>query len=162
MGLARRSRRIFRCGAACSAVLPTSQADFTATTRRGPASIPMGNIPTVPGFEVQSAPTPFVKLDAGALNGGARGMQALAAGIGAVGNAIQSYTEDQAHARNVMVLADADRMLRQKRADFLESLKNDPNESNWIPKAKEVITSVKSDLSQEHPRMAPVVSRGGL
>ena len=91
------------------------------------------SIPTVPGSEQANTPVRNVPMEAGQFMAG-RGSAAMGEALGNVSDVLGGYAQAEAKARTAMTLADADRLMRQSRSEFINGLQGDTNEEEWRSK----------------------------
>ena len=123
----------------------------------------MSNIPTVPGSEISyDTPAKAVPLNAGALAAARyRGAEALGRGMEDIGNEAGALAEHLQKARELGIAADVDLKLRTARQTFLESLKGDSNEQDWVNRAQVTATETRDYIYASHDgipqRMRPQI-----
>ena len=118
------------------------------------------NIPTVPGSEIDvNTPGSGFKANAAALNAPFRGQMEIAGAVSGVADQMESLGADLQRARNVGIAADADLKLRTARQAFLESLRNDNNETEWASRAQEVSNTVRDQMKEQYTGIGPQMRR---
>lgn len=117
----------------------------------------MSGIPTVPGSEIDlRTPERAVHLDAAAINKPRmRGAMATAGALDSVADVAEGIGHDIQRAKNAGIAADVDLKMRTARQTFLESLRNDPDESKWSERAQETSDHVRDDIFSTHENIPP-------
>lgn len=122
-------------------------------------------IPTVQGSAVVSAPYGAATLDANALMGPGRGMQAIAQGIGQLGDVASRFAERKQDAINVAASADAEMQMQKAFNDYQIEMTHatdtdpyTPAEKTWVTGWDKKATTLKGQLLS-NPEVSPAVKQ---
>lgn len=106
----------------------------------------MAQIPTVPGSETVSTPSPNVKLDYNSLNAPNRANMDLGSAFQDVGRQANAFSQQLQAAKNFGIAADADRKMRQATADFQASRAGRTDEDQWGQEWKDKAAAVQDQI----------------
>jgi hypothetical protein len=103
-------------------------------------------IPTVQGSAVVAAPYGAATLDPNALMGPGRGMQAIAQGIGQLGDVAARFAEKKQDALNLAAVSKAQLAIEKATDDFQATMHSEPDETKWQKGYVDTIEKTKAGL----------------